>query len=140
MLNKTSRILSLIRRTSPNHNFFDTLSKAVKNEKERKMADSSHAEAFIDRAEEMDNKDRGTKRGTRGGRNNVGGRGGCRGGKGGSGGGETNREVAVSKALSKLLRHAAVDAGLKLDAEGFVRVDQVVSTFISSYPLQRECT
>ena len=38
-----------------------------------------------------------------------------------------SREVAVSKALSKLLRHAADDAGLELDGEGFARVDQVVS-------------
>ena len=53
-----------------------------------------------------------------------------RGGKqksgGGRGGGE-DREVMVSKALSKLLRHAAEDVGLALDAEGFARVDQVVS-------------
>jgi RNA:NAD 2'-phosphotransferase (TPT1/KptA family) len=38
-----------------------------------------------------------------------------------------NREVAVSKALSKLLRHAAEDEGLALDNEGFARLDQVVS-------------
>lgn len=38
-----------------------------------------------------------------------------------------NREVAVSKALSKLLRHAAGDAGVKLDAEGFASLEQVVS-------------
>jgi RNA:NAD 2'-phosphotransferase (TPT1/KptA family) len=40
-----------------------------------------------------------------------------------------NREVAVSKALSKLLRHAAEDAGLSLDGEGFARLDQVVSLY-----------
>jgi 2'-phosphotransferase len=45
-----------------------------------------------------------------------------------------NREVAVSKALSKLLRHAAVDAGLKLDPEGFCRVDQVVSIHLLADP------
>lgn len=45
---------------------------------------------------------------------------------GGSGRGE-DREVAISKALSKLLRHAAGDAGLSLDDEGFARLDQVVS-------------
>ena len=38
-----------------------------------------------------------------------------------------NREVAVSKALSKLLRHAAEDVGVTLDGEGFARLDQVVS-------------
>ncbi|KAL3425982.1 tRNA 2-phosphotransferase 1 [Phlyctema vagabunda] len=56
-----------------------------------------------------------------------GGRGGKRGGKRGGGApGTENREVAVSKALSKLLRHAAGDAGLTLDTEGFARVDQVM--------------
>jgi hypothetical protein len=42
------------------------------------------------------------------------------------GGGEMNREVAISKGLSKLLRHAAEEAGLKLDEQGFARVDEVV--------------
>ncbi|KUJ21040.1 uncharacterized protein LY89DRAFT_577171 [Mollisia scopiformis] len=37
-----------------------------------------------------------------------------------------NREVAISKALSKLLRHAAEEAGLKLDAEGYTPLDQVL--------------
>ncbi|KAE9379229.1 hypothetical protein N431DRAFT_327010 [Stipitochalara longipes BDJ] len=80
-------------------------------------------------AEELDLTDRGGKRGARGGRfkAGVGASGGGRGGRaGGSGGREMNREVAVSKALSKLLRHAAVDVGLKLDPEGFARVDQVM--------------
>ena len=36
------------------------------------------------------------------------------------------REVEISKALSKLLRHAAVEEGLELDAGGFAKVDQVV--------------
>ncbi len=36
------------------------------------------------------------------------------------------REVEISKALSKLLRHAAVEEGLELDGEGFAKVDQVV--------------
>jgi len=45
---------------------------------------------------------------------------GGRGGRAGGGGAET-REVAVSKALSKLLRHAAKDEGIILDAEGFAR-------------------
>jgi RNA:NAD 2'-phosphotransferase (TPT1/KptA family) len=47
--------------------------------------------------------------------------------EGGRVGGEMSKEVAVSKALSKLLRHAAEDAGLILDEGGFARVDQVVS-------------
>ena len=74
---------------------------------------------FVDKAEELDVGQDQAGRGRSGGR---GGRGGKRGGGGGSGG----REVMVSKALSKLLRHAAVEAGLKLDAEGFASVEQVV--------------
>lgn len=72
----------------------------------------------------------GDKRGNRSG----GGRGaGRRAGAGAGGKGEMNREVAVSKALSKLLRHAAEDEGLALDNEGFARLDQVVS-FSPSLP------
>lgn len=52
-------------------------------------------------------------------------RGGGRGGRGGGGG--QSREVLVSKALSKLLRHQAENAGVKLDAEGFAALDEVVS-------------
>jgi hypothetical protein len=52
----------------------------------------------------------------------------------GSGGKAGNREVAVSKALSKLLRHAAEDEGLALDAEGFARLDQVVSLRMFFFP------
>lgn len=51
---------------------------------------------------------------------------GSRGEKGRSGGGQS-RDVQVSKALSKLLRHDAVKAGLKLDDEGFASVGEVVS-------------
>ena len=84
------------------------------------------AEYIIEMAEELDLRNREGRRGSRGGRSKTG-RGGKGGGPGGSGGGEMNREVAISKALSKLLRHAAVDVGLRLDPEGFARVDQVVS-------------
>lgn len=91
----------------------------------RNMAEFGRTDDFIDKAEELDIQDRGGRRGNRGG-----GRGKGRGGKsgGGSGGGVMNREVAVSKALSKLLRHAAEDVGLKLDAEGYAGLDDVVST------------
>lgn len=102
------------------------------------MAASRSGEDFIHMAEELDLTDRGGKRGARGGRPKAGGSGGSgsRGNRaGGSGGGEMNREVAISKALSKLLRHAAVDAGLKLDPEGFARVDQVVSIRFHIYPV-----
>lgn len=51
---------------------------------------------------------------------------GARGGKGRSGGGQS-RDVQVSKALSKLLRHDAVKAGLELDDEGYAGVGEVVS-------------
>jgi 2'-phosphotransferase len=59
-------------------------------------------------------------------RKSGGGGGGSRGGKGRSGGGQS-RDVQVSKALSKLLRHDAVKAGLELDDEGFAGVGEVVS-------------
>ncbi|QYT01199.1 2'-phosphotransferase [Trichoderma simmonsii] len=52
-------------------------------------------------------------------------RGGGRGGRGG--GGAQSREVQVSKTLSKLLRHQAGNAGIKLDAEGFAALDEVLN-------------
>jgi 2'-phosphotransferase len=59
-------------------------------------------------------------------------RGGAKGGKGKAKSKEggpraQNRDVLVSKALSKLLRHDAEKVGLKLDGEGFARCDEVVS-------------
>lgn len=59
-------------------------------------------------------------------------RGGGRGGRGG-GGGSQSREVQVSKTLSKLLRHQAANAGIKLDAEGFAALDEVVSRYYYSH-------
>lgn len=59
------------------------------------------------------------------------GRGRGRGGGGGGRGGMT-REVQVSKALSKLLRHQAESAGIKLDEAGFAELDKVVSSHYSS--------
>lgn len=50
-----------------------------------------------------------------------------RGGGGGGGGRGQGREVQVSRAMSKLLRHQADNAGIRLDAEGFAPLDQVVS-------------
>lgn len=47
-------------------------------------------------------------------------------GKGGGGGGGHGREVQVSKALSKLLRHQAANAGIQLDDEGYAPLDAVV--------------
>jgi RNA 2'-phosphotransferase, Tpt1 / KptA family len=119
-LKSCSRYYTLSRTTKKQANYKSTAS----------MADSRSVDDFIDMAEELDLTDRGGKRAARGGRSRAGGAGGgvARGNRaGGSGRGEMNREVAISKALSKLLRHAAVDVGLKLDAEGYARVDQVVS-------------
>ncbi|EHK24640.1 uncharacterized protein TRIVIDRAFT_168495, partial [Trichoderma virens Gv29-8] len=48
------------------------------------------------------------------------------GGRGGRGGGGQSREVLVSKALSRLLRHQAANAGIQLDAEGFAALDEVL--------------
>lgn len=49
---------------------------------------------------------------------------GDRGGR--SRGGGQSREVQVSKALSKLLRHQADSANIKLDDEGYAPLDRVV--------------
>ncbi|KAK4092357.1 hypothetical protein Purlil1_2978 [Purpureocillium lilacinum] len=56
-----------------------------------------------------------------------GGRGGKGGGRGGGGGGAQGRDVQVSRALSRLLRHQAANAGIKLDGEGFAPLDQVLA-------------
>lgn len=85
---------------------------------------------LVNLSKELAIEDRRGRHSGQGGRNKgkSQGRGGREGsGGGGRGGGGMNREVAVSKALSKLLRHAAEDAGLTLDGEGFARLDQVVS-------------
>ncbi|KAI9740637.1 MAG: hypothetical protein M1818_004601 [Claussenomyces sp. TS43310] len=65
-----------------------------------------------------------------------GGSGSSRAGKRGGGGrrsgggpsrGELGRDVMVSKALSKILRHDAAKEGLRLDGQGYARVDEVLS-------------
>ncbi|KAL7798424.1 RNA 2'-phosphotransferase, Tpt1 [Trichoderma ceciliae] len=43
------------------------------------------------------------------------------------GGGGQSREVLVSKALSRLLRHQAGNAGIRLDEEGFAALDEVLN-------------
>ncbi|KXX76462.1 tRNA 2'-phosphotransferase 1 [Madurella mycetomatis] len=48
-----------------------------------------------------------------------------RGGRGGRGG-RSRRDVDLSKALSKLLRHQAGNAGIELDREGFAPLDRVL--------------
>jgi hypothetical protein len=59
-------------------------------------------------------------------------------GKGGGGGGQ-GREVQVSKALSRLLRHQAANAGIQLDDEGYAPLDSVVSDHVSALNLGRIC-
>ncbi|RYO77409.1 hypothetical protein DL762_009280 [Monosporascus cannonballus] len=54
-----------------------------------------------------------------------GGRGGGRRGRGGAGR-HQDRDVALSRALSLLLRHQAHSAGIKLDAEGYAPLDKVL--------------
>lgn len=63
----------------------------------------------------------------------AGGRRGGRGGKGGNGRPQ-NRNVLVSKALSRLLRHQADTVGIKLDAGGWAPLDRVVSSLVSNPP------
>lgn len=46
--------------------------------------------------------------------------------RGGGGRHEPSREVAVSKALSYLLRHAAEREGLKMNTQGYANVADVV--------------
>lgn len=53
-------------------------------------------------------------------------RGGGRKGRGGRGGGSGGRSSDVSRALSRLLRHQAENAGVKLDGEGYASLDKVV--------------
>lgn len=49
------------------------------------------------------------------------------GGKGKPGDGGKQREKQISMALSRLLRHQALNAGIKLDKEGYAPLDRVVS-------------
>ncbi|KAG6121358.1 hypothetical protein E4U14_001994 [Claviceps sp. LM454 group G7] len=53
-------------------------------------------------------------------------RGTARSGRRDGGGRGEGREVQISKALSRLLRHQAQNAGIDLDGEGFARLDQVL--------------
>lgn len=69
-----------------------------------------------------------------------GGRGGRGGGRGGGGGGRGKREVDLSKALSRLLRHQATSAGIELDREGYARLDKVVSFLLFLLLLELSCS
>ena len=48
--------------------------------------------------------------------------------RGGGRGGGQSRDVQVSKALSLLLRHAAEKEGVKMNAQGYANVADVVSS------------
>ena len=51
----------------------------------------------------------------------------------GSGGGNLPREVQISKAMSWLLRHGAKSEGIKMDANGYVNVADLVSGDLDSF-------
>lgn len=51
-------------------------------------------------------------------------------GAGAGAGGAQKKEKDISRALSRLLRHQATNAGITLDAEGYAPLDKVVSAFL----------
>lgn len=71
---------------------------------------------------------RPTGSGKAGGRKAGGGGGGGKPGDGGK-----QREKQISMALSRLLRHQALNAGIKLDKEGYAPLDRVVSAVCSCH-------
>ena len=66
-------------------------------------------------------------RGGRGGRGHRGGRGG-RGGHGGRAGGHGDRDVLISKSMSWILRHGAVQLGLFMRPDGCVKLNDLLET------------
>ena len=62
-----------------------------------------------------------------------------RGGRSGAGRSEQNRDVLVSKALSKILRHDAEKERLRLDSEGYAKVDELVSVNSCSLTSMARC-
>jgi 2'-phosphotransferase len=88
------------------------------------MDPTSESEALADRLEDQA---LSSARHSGGGKRGGGGRGG--GGGKASEGGRGQREVSLSRALSRLLRHQAGNAGVELDREGFACLGEVVSTF-----------
>ena len=55
-------------------------------------------------------------------------RGGFRGGRGGRrGGGSDGKAVTISKTLSYILRHGALELGLKMRADGYVVLNEVLA-------------
>lgn len=47
-------------------------------------------------------------------------------------GGAASRDIGISKALSKILRHDAEKEGLKLDEAGYANIGELVRVFCSS--------
>ncbi|KAH6627858.1 KptA family-domain-containing protein [Chaetomium tenue] len=90
--------------------------------------DPTDNDALTDRLEDLAlSSSRAIGGGRRGGGRGKGGRGGRGGGGGGgSGGGRAQREVDLSRALSRLLRHRAGEAGVELDREGFADLGRVL--------------
>jgi len=84
------------------------------------------SDALAERFEQaMSTTGRGQRRGPAGGRKAGSGGSGGSGGPGGNG--RSKRDVVLSKALSRLLRHQADAVGITLDKEGFAPLDKVVS-------------
>ncbi|KAK3296046.1 KptA family-domain-containing protein [Chaetomium fimeti] len=83
-------------------------------------------DALADRLEDMAMSSSRNSGGGRGGGKRRGGRGGGKGGGGGGEGGRARREVDLSRALSRLLRHQAGNAGVELDREGFADLGKVL--------------
>ncbi|KAM7202111.1 RNA 2'-phosphotransferase, Tpt1 / KptA family domain containing protein [Naviculisporaceae sp. PSN 640] len=79
-----------------------------------------------DMADEIADRFEGSSLGGGTGRGDRSGRGGRSGGRGGGAGGRGGREVNLSRALSKLLRHQAANAGIQLDSEGYAPLDKVL--------------
>ena len=50
----------------------------------------------------------------------------------GSGGGNIPRDVQISKAMSWLLRHGAKSESIKMDANGYINVADLVSEYFFS--------
>lgn len=86
------------------------------------------ASSYQDLNADLIDKAEGSGYPNRGGRSNRGADRRGRGGRGGSGRASIGRDVLISKALSRLLRHQADAEGLKLDREGFAKLDEVVSS------------
>ncbi|WYZ40539.1 hypothetical protein EsH8_IV_000880 [Colletotrichum jinshuiense] len=95
------------------------LSQASQLAPPRRKTDEKMADEFVEGAGALDDKTQKKGGGPGGGR---------KGGKGGrGGGGAQSREMLVSKALSKLLRHQAENAGIQLDEGGYAPLDKVLA-------------